>query len=217
MPVMQGLFRDMAQLRFGQAALKELSDELSGTGPKAGKAKARRLIPATPVTPLGLERNITLRGVGYRYPGADRDALHDLTLTIPARSSIGFVGPSGAGKTTLIDVLLGLLRPGRGHLEIDGVPIGHTNLAAWQRSIGYVPQTIYLTDDTIAGNIAFGVPADRIDHEAVRRAGAIARLDNVVGRMSDATGRWWARPACASPAASASASASPEPSTAIRR
>jgi ATP-binding cassette, subfamily B, bacterial PglK len=122
--------------------------------------------------------------VSYRYPGADRDALEEINLEIPAYSTVGLVGPTGSGKTTLVDVILGLLSPKKGLLVADGLPITSDLRRAWRRTIGYVPQQIFLADDTISGNIAFGIPAEEIDQTAVERAARMANLhDFVVGEL----------------------------------
>ncbi|GFE64897.1 ABC transporter ATP-binding protein [Litoreibacter roseus] len=178
MPTLQGLFRDIAQIRFGRAALDELYDEL-----QSAHAGDRRTGPR--VAPMGLDREIRLEAVSYQYPGSDRTAIQDLSLSIPAKTSCGFVGSTGAGKTTVIDILLGLLRPSDGALLVDGVEITRDNMDAWQNTIGYVPQTIYLTDDTIAGNIAFGVPADEVDRKIVAKVGKLAKLDEFVDKLPD--------------------------------
>ena len=150
MPTIQILFSDLAQIRFGEPALDTLYKDLSVTLPRPPK---RRLDGERPVR---LRRELRLDEVTYAYPGAARAALKGLTLSIPAGTSAGFVGPTGAGKTTAIDVILGLLTPSSGTLSIDGVPITASNLAHWQTEIGYVPQSIFLSDDTLAANIAFG-------------------------------------------------------------
>jgi ABC-type bacteriocin/lantibiotic exporters, contain an N-terminal double-glycine peptidase domain len=93
---------------------------------------------------------------------------------------VGFVGTSGSGKTTMVDVILGLLEPQDGTLNIDGQPITAVNRRQWQRAVGYVPQHIYLADDTVAANIAFGVQSKDIDQEAVERAATIANLHEFV-------------------------------------
>ena len=103
-----------------------------------------------------------------------------LDLVIPRCSTVAFVGPTGCGKTTTVDTILGLLQPSRGAVEVDGVPIGPANVRGWQRNIGYVPQDIYLLDATVAANIAFGIPEEAIDHAAVERAAKIARLHDFV-------------------------------------
>ena len=121
-----------------------------------------------------------MRNLWFRYDGAPEPAIRGLDLVITANTSIGLVGPTGCGKTTLVDMILGLLRPDTGEMLADGVPITAGNLAAWQRNLGYVPQQIYISDDTVARNIAFGVPDAEIDMEAVRHAARIARLDEFV-------------------------------------
>ena len=102
------------------------------------------------------------------------------SLSIPARTTVGIVGGTGAGKTTAVDLILGLLDRAGGPLEVDGVPITARNLRAWQNNIGYVPQAIFLTDDTVAANIAFGIPPEQIDQAAVERAARIAELHDFV-------------------------------------
>src|SRR5690606_8589883 len=97
-----------------------------------------------------------------------------------ANSTVGFVGATGSGKTTLADVILGLLRPQSGEILVDGAKITDVNVSAWQASIGYVPQHIFLTDASVAENIAFGVPRDEIDMDAVRAAASIAQIDDFV-------------------------------------
>jgi ABC-type multidrug transport system fused ATPase/permease subunit len=107
------------------------------------------------------------------------DALHDVSLSIPRGASIGFIGGSGAGKSTLVDVILGLLTPVAGAVLVDGIDI-QTHTRGWQDQIGYVPQSVFLTDDTLRRNIAFGLPDKQIDDGAVRRALAAAQLDELV-------------------------------------
>lgn len=103
-----------------------------------------------------------------------------LDMTIPAKSVVGLVGGSGCGKTTTVDLILGLLTPQHGMLTVDGVSITSHNRRSWQRAIGYVPQQIYLSDDTVAANIAFGVDPRSIDQQAVERAAHIANLHEFV-------------------------------------
>ena len=104
----------------------------------------------------------------------------DISLTIPAKSTVGFVGSTGSGKTTTADIILGLLQPNKGTLEVDGKIISNHNKRSWQRSIGYVPQHIYLSDDTVAANIAFGIENTKIDLAAVEKASKIANLHEFV-------------------------------------
>jgi ABC-type multidrug transport system fused ATPase/permease subunit len=179
MPTVQTLFRDLAQIRFNEPALEALHTDLS-----TGMTKARRRRPNE--RPVRLRRALRLEGVRYGYPEAGRPALDGLTLEIPAGTSAGFVGPTGAGKTTAIDVILGLLLPQEGRLLVDDVEITGENRHDWQAEIGYVPQSIFLADDTVAANIAFGVPEGEIDHEAVVRAAKLAHLDGFVETLERA-------------------------------
>ncbi len=102
--------------------------------------------------------------------------LKNINLTIDRHTAIAIVGATGSGKTTLVDIILGLLTPQRGQIEVDGTAITADNLRHWQRNLGYVPRHIYLCDDTIARNIAFGLPDAEIDREALERAARIANL-----------------------------------------
>ncbi len=137
---------------------------------------------AAGTAPLLFDRELTLDHVTYRYPGAGRDALSEVSLRIAKGAMTGVVGSSGAGKSTLVDVILGLLVQQRGAVRVDGVPI-HTNLGAWQRLLGYVPQTIYLTDDTLRRNIAFGIDDAAIDDAAVQRAIRLAQLGDWMSQL----------------------------------
>ena len=123
---------------------------------------------------------VELVNVSYRYSNTMRNALDNITLRIPARKTVGFVGGTGAGKTTAIDVIMGLLEPTSGALQVDGIRIDRSNAKAWRRSLGYVPQQIYLADASVAENIAFGVPPEQIDMAAVERAAMMAELHEFV-------------------------------------
>jgi len=129
---------------------------------------------------LEFKKNITLKHLNYNYPNTKRKALKDINLVIPARSFTALVGPTGSGKTTMIDIILGLISPQEGTLEVDGQLIDKYNSRAWQSIIGYVPQNIYLSDDTITANIAFGVDVKDINHESVYRAAKIANLHEFI-------------------------------------
>src|SRR5690606_17233983 len=135
--------------------------------------------PAT-VEPMRLRQKLELKWIRFSYPNTDRPAVDDVWLEIPANAAVGFVGATGSGKTTLIDVILGLLKPEKGELVVDGVVIHHSKLKAWQKSIGYVQQHIFLTVSSVAENIAFGVPKDESDMEAVRNAAKIGQIDDFV-------------------------------------
>jgi ABC-type multidrug transport system fused ATPase/permease subunit len=176
LPALQQIYSGVASIRAGLPLLSRIHHDfivnqeyIAASGRDAAK-----------VTPLPFERSLELRGVSYKYTTAEKAIFDNLNLTIEACTTIGIVGGTGAGKTTLVDLILGLLTPDQGVILVDGIAIDQQNVRAWQRSIGYVPQTIYLTDDTIAANIAFGRARDEIDHTAVERAARVAALHDFV-------------------------------------
>ena len=127
-----------------------------------------------------LKKSIKLKNVNYSYPNTSRSAIKEINLSIPAKSTVGFIGATGSGKTTTVDIILGLLEVQRGSLEVDGQIISKQNVRSWQRSIGYVPQHIYLADDTVAANIAFGIELKNINQELVVKAAKIANLHEFI-------------------------------------
>lgn len=133
---------------------------------------------------LEFEHAITVENLNFQYQGAESLTLQGISLMIEKGSAVGFIGGSGAGKSTLVDVLIGLLNPSAGSVKIDGVDISR-NLRAWQDRIGYVPQSIFLKDDTLRRNVAFGVPEEQIDIRAVERAISSARLDEFVRSLPE--------------------------------
>jgi ATP-binding cassette, subfamily B, bacterial PglK len=136
------------------------------------------------VDPLPLTRELRVDGAAVRYPRTDTDALAEVDLTVRAGEFIGIVGPTGGGKTTLVDLLLGLLTPRVGHVTVDGVDV-HTHTDAWHASLGVVHQDIFLADATLRRNIALGVPDDEIDDDRVREAIELAQLDTFVATLPE--------------------------------
>jgi len=128
-----------------------------------------------------LERALELEGVSFTYPASAEPAVRDIDLCIRRGDTIGLVGPSGAGKSTLVDIILGLLVPDCGRILLDGQVIATGG--GWHGAVGYVPQSIYITDDTVRRNVAFGIEDGAIDDDAVRRALALARLDDFVAGL----------------------------------
>ena len=129
---------------------------------------------------LSFNETITLNNIDYNYPNTSRTALKDINISIPAKSTVGIIGVTGSGKTTTVDIILGLLKAQKGTLEVDGQVITEQNLRAWQRSIGYVPQNIYLSDDSVAANIAFGLEAKDVNQAVVEKVSKIANLHEFV-------------------------------------
>lgn len=129
---------------------------------------------------LIFKKSINLKNIYYKYPGALNYALNNIEIKIKPKSIIGIVGQTGSGKTTLVDILLGLLRPTKGKIIIDNKIIDKLNFRKWQNSLGYVPQTIYLSDGTIAENIAFGENIDDIDKKRIENAAKIAEIHDFI-------------------------------------
>jgi ABC-type multidrug transport system fused ATPase/permease subunit len=173
LPAAQQVYQGIAQLRFGSAAVDTVYDDLNRRASLAG-------IHKTAPAPMQPEREIALDEVTYHYPTATQPALADINLVIPVGSSVGLVGSTGAGKTTLVDVILGLLRPTEGAITVDGEPVTDDNLRAWQAALGYVPQDIFLTDATVTENIAFGIDANDIELEQVERCARMAQVHDFV-------------------------------------
>jgi ABC-type multidrug transport system fused ATPase/permease subunit len=178
LPALQQIYLAITKLRYCGPVVDALHADLVDTGyavPLAKQSVSEKGKPS-----IRLQETLSLDRVSYRYPQANGPALIDLTLTVCANTTVGLVGATGGGKTTIVDVILGLLEPQKGGLFVDGMPITAENVRAWQRNIGYVPQHIFLVDDTVTANIAFGVPREEIDMEAVERAARVAELHDFI-------------------------------------
>ncbi|MES0217210.1 ABC transporter ATP-binding protein/permease [Mesorhizobium sp. C280B] len=181
LPAFHKVYSSVALLRFAAPAVGAIAEELR----QAPGGGGRHGIGTRGEERLCLRRSIELEHVSFRYDGARPAAICDLSLTIAAGSVTGIVGPSGVGKSTLVDLLLGLLRPDEGRILIDGTPLTEANVRAWQNNIGYVPQHIFLADDTVARNIAFGIEAEAIDRQAVERAARLAQIHDFIVQLPD--------------------------------
>lgn len=179
LPALQQIYYSFASIRAATPIVEALAADFA-SAPVDTAAGERAAQPR-----LQLNRRLELRDISFRYPAASKPSLSGLDLTIDGCTTIGFVGGTGAGKTTLVDLILGLLTPDEGQIVVDGTPVTAKNLRGWQQSLGYVPQAIYLTDDTIAANIAFGLPPDAIDMAAVERASRAAALHGFVSDLPD--------------------------------
>ena len=147
----------------------------------SGKNK-RMLLNKGKSTPLKLNHSLHIENLSYRYPGAASQALCDINCSIQKGESVAFVGPTGSGKTTIVDLILGLLIPEKGKIIVDGTDI-FTNLQGWRENIGYIPQFIYLLDDTIKRNIALGMEDKDIQEEKVQQVLKAAQLEDFVNSL----------------------------------
>ena len=171
MPAMQQIYTSVTSLRFVSPSIDAMYNDLKSL--KSSDSQKGQ-------APLPFNKSITLKNIYYQYPNASQSALKNLYIDIPARSKVALVGVTGCGKTTTADIILGLLEPKQGKLEVDGYEISKYNRRAWQQNIGYVPQNIFLSDDTIAANIAFGVNSKFINQKNVESAAKIAKLHEFV-------------------------------------
>ena len=108
---------------------------------------------------------MNLKNIEYNYPKSNKTILKDINIKILSKNSIGLIGATGSGKTTIVDIILGLLEPKKGFLEVDGTVIDKHSIRSWQKIIGYVPQHIFLVDDTVSANIAFGINPKNINQD----------------------------------------------------
>lgn len=176
LPSIQLAFQYTTALAAGDVAIERLHSLFE----TVGALDTMPHLPTHHEAPLPLARQIDVENVSFTYAGTDRAVLDRLSLTIPAGQCVGLCGPSGSGKTTLMDLCLGLLTPNEGSIRVDDMVISAANASQWQRNIGYVPQSIYLIDGSIAENIAFSTDSRAIDMAAVERAARLAHLDDVI-------------------------------------
>jgi len=171
-PALQQIYSSASQLRFIGPALDLVANDLKDLQVDAGNLDE--------TLPVKLGDFIQLKDVSFRYPGATKSILNNFNLKIPAYKTVGLIGLTGSGKSTIIDLILGLFTPQKGSVIVDDLKINSTNVRRWQRSIGYVPQQIYLSDESIAKNIAFGVGAKKIDRNELIRAAKLASLHEFI-------------------------------------
>ena len=173
-PTLQLLYAQVTRLTSMRYSLDEVFEEFAAAE-REGKSGKIEISPRKPRR-IEWEDAITLDAVSFIYPGTDRPVLDRFSIAIQKNMSIGFIGTTGSGKSTLIDLLLGLHRPTSGRVLIDGQPLTPELIPSWQATIGYVPQEIFLIDDTIARNIALGVPDNEIDDARLQEVCSIAQI-----------------------------------------
>jgi ATP-binding cassette, subfamily B, bacterial PglK len=176
LPSLQLLYSQLTQVSSMRHAVDEVYDEFVEAETDGSVSPAISSDALARARPFRWNDSIVVHEISFGYPGASRPVLDEFSLSIEKNTSLGVIGPTGSGKSTFIDLLLGLYQPTAGEILIDGEPLTPALVPAWQASIGYVPQDIFLIDDTIARNIAFGLPDTEIDPARLREACATAQL-----------------------------------------
>ena len=171
MPAAQQIFSSYTQLSFAKSAIDTLFNQIKNLKPFKEFENE---------TTLSFKNEISLENICYNYPNTSSNILTDVSLKIPVGSYVGFVGATGSGKTTIVDIILGLLEPQKGTIKVDKNIICNQNVRYWWRLIGYVPQNIFLFDDTIAANIAFDTDNKKIDQERIIKVSKIANIHNFI-------------------------------------
>lgn len=171
LPAFQQIYASLTQIKFAEAPLKTLHADFMNL--KINKFKNSKKV-------FSFTKDIKLENISFAYPKANTFALNQINLILKQKKTIGFVGTTGSGKTTIVDIILGLLDPSSGSLKVDNNIVNNSNKRLWQSIIGYVPQSIYLIDDTIEANIAFGVKENLINSNKVKKVSKIANLHNFI-------------------------------------
>ena len=180
LPALQQIYSSISQIKGNIAAFEAVKEDLERAFYQQ-KTISQRPVPP----PMSLKKSITLTEIGFSYAGKKTAAVNGVNMRIPVNSVIGLVGSSGSGKSTLIDILLGLLTPQQGCLYVDGTRITDKNKRAWQDLLGFVPQSIFLSEGSIAENVAFGIPISDIRTDQVYRALILANLMELVEQLPE--------------------------------
>lgn len=173
LPAAQQIYNSLTKVRFGGAAVDDVYEDLHTRDTLVEIQKVAGL-------PLSVDQSISFQNLSFFYENAEKPALKNLNFDIKKGSSIGLVGSTGAGKTTLVDLILGLLVPTEGEFKVDNTNIDEKNIRQWQKSLGYVPQDIYLVDASISENIALGIPAEKIDQIQVEKCAHLAQVHDFI-------------------------------------
>jgi ABC-type multidrug transport system fused ATPase/permease subunit len=173
LPLLQKMFKSIASIKYNFPIVENLYNDLK-------KLPEGISLNDENIKKMEINNNIKLENIVFSYPNNDKEVIRNQTLTIKANSSIALVGSTGCGKTTFVDIVLGLLYPKSGKLCIDGIEIDDNNRKSYQKNLGYVPQSIYLTDDTIRNNIAFGISSEKIDDNQIIQAAKLANIHSFI-------------------------------------
>lgn len=175
LPALQHIYNSLTQMRFSKLALDALHKDLISLN-----SHSERLDNNYSEKDFSLQKLIDLKNIYFKYPNSKDYTIKNLTCTIPALSKTAIVGTTGSGKTTIVDIILGLIEPNKGFLSFDGKKIDKQNKRSWQKIIGYVPQQIYLSDDSVAANIAFGVEKKNINQKSLEKAAKLANIHEFI-------------------------------------
>lgn len=196
LPALQQIYSSITQIKGNAAAFEAIKPDLiasqsidasrSSVASQATEAQLSSCAQSQdPSINLKHHTTLHLQNVSFTYPNAPKPALNNISLSIPLNTTVGFVGESGSGKSTTIDLLLGLIEPQQGQLKLDNTEITLANKRVWQNHIGFVPQSIFLSEGTIAENVAFGISIEQINLEQVQNAISLAHLDELVNSLPE--------------------------------
>ncbi|MFA6159997.1 MAG: ABC transporter ATP-binding protein [Parcubacteria group bacterium] len=178
MPSIQDIFNSFTIIKFNKAVLDKIHKDMT----EGGLVDENDLLKRKEISRIFFNNKIKLKNIFFSYPGSNRNILKDISLEINKNSFVAIIGATGSGKTTLVDLLLGLLSSNSGSFQVDDVEITQDNVKSWQVNLGYVPQQIYLSDDSIARNIAFGLPDSEIDMDQVKKAAHMANIHEFIDK-----------------------------------
>ena len=176
LPAVQGIYWQIFQIRYHYPSFRVIYDDL-----RSAHFSKQKIFPdKRERNKVSFSHQLTIKDLSFAYPTSTREVLNSISLEIYVGNMIGFAGGSGAGKTTLIDLILGLFEPASGNILVDGKPLKGKTLQNWQAGLGYVPQAAFIADGTIARNIAFGIPEDQVDFERVKEVAQIACISEFI-------------------------------------
>lgn len=179
LPALQQIYSSITTIKGNVAAFEAIKEDLINS---QEKPTFQQNLNSQNIT---LTQEVKLKNIQFSYPNKPTNAVDNVSMSIPANNVIGIVGASGSGKSTLIDIILGLLTPQDGEIYVDGILLTEENKREWQDLLGFVPQSIFLSEGSIAENIAFGIPADKIDYDQVLNAIDLAHLTELVKELPD--------------------------------
>lgn len=181
LPAFQQVYTSMSQIRGNIAAFEAIRNDLL----ESQKHSSPRDCASGAYDRLRPTSSISIRNVTFYYPGKAQASIVNLSIEMPVNQVIGLVGASGSGKSTAIDIILGLIKPYSGTVYIDDHPLMDSNTRSWQNSLGFVPQSIFLSDATVKENIAFGLPPEAIDHSRLDEAVKMAHLEELIRTLPE--------------------------------